>query len=286
MLTGLVNTISPDSGEVGLRMTGKYGGGRLLLDFSGNSLVLDCGQAHVRQPYIVENTPNAFLVHVNNSGGPFILALQPDGSLLGSGSTTLNGKLVTGMNGDNVTFTPRSERCDVGAFRPKAGSTLTASVANASSAPAPIASASSVDMKLSISTSFPGGPNLLVGRPVVLMSERFDNVMHKAGAPLATSTKTPGMAWLEFTVNCIKAKPRNPQCNAVIPVLNAHIVGESTFDSAGKAILSAPTPGSYFVLTSDMGDPQKGIFVWDTPITLKAGNNTITLSTAEAEHLR
>jgi hypothetical protein len=56
-------------------MTGKYGGGMLLLDFSENSLILDCGQAHVRQPYTVENTPNALLIHVQNSGGPFTLAL-------------------------------------------------------------------------------------------------------------------------------------------------------------------------------------------------------------------
>lgn len=33
------------SGEVALRMTGKYSDGGLLLDFSGNTLVLDCGQA-------------------------------------------------------------------------------------------------------------------------------------------------------------------------------------------------------------------------------------------------
>ena len=56
-----------------LRMTGKYGGGRLLLDFTGNSLVLDCGQAHIRQPYTVENTSNAFLIHVQNPVGPFTL---------------------------------------------------------------------------------------------------------------------------------------------------------------------------------------------------------------------
>ena len=43
-------------------MVGKFGGGMLLLDFSGNSLVLDCGQAHVRAPYTVENAHDTFLV--------------------------------------------------------------------------------------------------------------------------------------------------------------------------------------------------------------------------------
>ena len=118
MLTGFMNTISPGGDEAGLRMAGKYTTGMLLLDFSSNSLVLDCGRAHVRQPYTVENAPSALLIHVNNSGGPFTLALQPDNTLRGTGSTTVNGRLVTGMNGDNVAFAAHSERCDVGTFRP------------------------------------------------------------------------------------------------------------------------------------------------------------------------
>jgi hypothetical protein len=141
VVSGLADTFAPGGGEVGLRMTGKYGGGMLLLDFSGNSLILDCGQAHLRQPYTVENTPNTLLIHVQNSGGPFTLAVQPDNSLRGSGNTAVNGRLVTGMNGENVAFTPHSERCDVGTFRPKTGAAPAASVASAWPVPAPIATA-------------------------------------------------------------------------------------------------------------------------------------------------
>ena len=97
---------------VGLRMTGKYSDGRLLLDFGGNSLVIDCGQAHVRQPYTVDN------------------------SLRGAGSTTVNGRLVTGMNGDDVAFAQHSETCDVGTFRPNTGATPATSVATSAATPA------------------------------------------------------------------------------------------------------------------------------------------------------
>src|SRR5205814_1940683 len=146
LVTGITEMLTPGGGAAidgggGLRMTGKYGGGMRLLDFSGNSLILDCGQAHVRQPYTVENAPNALLIHVQNSGGPFTLALQPDNSLLGSGSTTINGRLVTGMNGDDVAFAPHSEACEVGTFRPKTGATAATSVATATPAPAPVATA-------------------------------------------------------------------------------------------------------------------------------------------------
>ena len=292
MLTGVLGTIAPGAGEVGLRMTGQYGSGMLLLDFSGNSLVLDCGQAHVRQPYAVENAPNALLVHVNNSGGPFTLALQPDNTLLGSGATTVNGKLVTGMNGDNVAFASHSERCDVGTLRPKTGSRAVTSVAAASPPPAPVAStsaasASTAGIKLSVFTSFPGGPNLLTGRPVMIMSDRFDTIMRKAGAPLAASTKTPGMALLEWSSNCLPPKPPNAQCNAISGAINQHMVGQSaTFDSAGKAILVARVPpGSYFVMTNVSKGAKAGVLVWDMPVTLKAGDNTITLSSSNAEFI-
>ena len=86
LITGLADIFAPGSNEPGLRMTGKYGTGTLLLDFSPGGLVLDCGQAHVRQPYTVENAPEQLLIHVENSGGPFTLAVMPDNSLRGSGA--------------------------------------------------------------------------------------------------------------------------------------------------------------------------------------------------------
>ncbi|HTC76018.1 MAG TPA: hypothetical protein VK684_10600, partial [Edaphobacter sp.] len=145
LVTGFSDMLSPGGGASvdggGLRMAGKFGGGMLLLDFSGNSLVLDCGQAHVRATYTVENAPSTFLVHVQNPGGPFTLAMQPDNSLRGSGNTAVNGRLVTGMAGENITFAPHSETCDVGTFRPRTGAAPAASVATASPAPAPIATA-------------------------------------------------------------------------------------------------------------------------------------------------
>jgi len=62
----------------GLRMTGKYSVSGLQSDFTENSVILDCGQAHARQPYTVENTAGEVRIHVQNSGGPFTLAIAPD----------------------------------------------------------------------------------------------------------------------------------------------------------------------------------------------------------------
>ena len=288
-LTGMIGSFVPDAGEVGLRMTGKYGGGNLLLDFSGNSLVLDCGQAHVRQPYTVENTSNALLVHVQNSAGPFTLGVQPDNSLRGAGSTTVNGRLVSGMSGDNVTFAPHSETCDVGTFRPKTGATPTASVATAPPAPAapaasaPVASVPSAtggtSIKLTIISSFPGGANPLAGATVALMSERFDTLLRKVGAPIAADV-TPGKALQAYAANCFP--PRS--CPAYATAMHPYYVVKGNFDNTGRVVLTAQVPaGTYYVFCSAKGP--NGAYVWDVPGQLKVGENTVTLTAANAELL-
>jgi len=292
LVTGFAEMLSPGGGApigggVGLRMIGKYGGGRLLLDFSNNSLVLDCGQAHVRSRYTVEDAPNTFLIHVQNSGGPFTLALQPDNSLRGAGSTSVNGRLVTGMNGDDVAFAPHSETCEVGTFRPKTGATAATSVATATPAPAPAVTAATTvsgstaaggaSMKLAISSSFPGGANPLAGKGVTLMSERFDTLLRKIGAPIAAKD-TPGRAAVEYSANCLPPK----SCPGYAAAMHPYYVGKGTFDSTGKIILSVPVPaGTYFVFCSAVGPD--GPLIWDVPTKLNAGDNTVTLTAGNAE---
>jgi hypothetical protein len=100
----------------GLRMEGKYSSSGLLLDFADDAVTLDCGQAHVKSPYTVENGASALIVHVQNSDGPFDLVVSSDRTLRGSGSTTVNGSLVSGINGTDITFTPHSEMCQVGGY--------------------------------------------------------------------------------------------------------------------------------------------------------------------------
>jgi len=132
----------------GFRVAGDYAGSTgMHLAFDNRFVTLDCGKAHINAPYTVDNTASGFVIHVQNGGGAFQLALAPDNTLRGSGSATVNGKLVSGVNGQVVTFTPHSESCGVGAFTPKgARNTMVASrapvpadygAAAASAAPGP-----------------------------------------------------------------------------------------------------------------------------------------------------
>jgi hypothetical protein len=294
-LTSMMGTVAPVS-EPGVRMAGQYSSSSgLLLDFGGDAVIVDCGQAHVKALYTVENTPTQFLIQVQNSGGPFILTVSPDNSLRGSGSTTINGRLVSGMNGDNVTFAPHSETCAIGAFAAKTASSSVATTATTPapapsapvvSAPAISASAATVssaasttasEMKLNVTSTFPTAANPLAGKPVKLMTVSFDNAMRGAGAPVPAGT-TPGHALQPWAYACSPPK----DCTVPNQLMAKYYVGRGTLDNTGNVVLTTLVPpGTYYVICSVAGT--KGVLVWDVPVKLKPGDNTVNLTTANAE---
>ena len=117
--------------DPGLRMNGKFANSTgLILDFEGDAVTLDCGPAHIKAPYTVQNAPGEFRVSVNNPGGPFTLTLAADNTLHGSGSTTVNGKLYQSINNGNISFRPVSATCSVNNFTPKSPTEYKALIAN------------------------------------------------------------------------------------------------------------------------------------------------------------
>lgn len=296
----------------GLRMNGLYSDGRMRLEFSPTAAILDCGEAHVRVPYTVENTPDRFLVHVANSnGGAFTLAVEPDNTLRGSGSTTVNGRLVSGMAGENVTFSPHSETCEVGTLKPDANSGGTMKIAGAATAPpaasagvapagftassgatavstAPVpaadravgsdATGARAGMRVLISSAF-GGANPMAGEVVWVMRERMDTVLRSLGAPIPANA-TPGQAWIAFAVAC-----RSMDCKPVLAQLKTHVVTMTKLDTAGKATIStqsAATGTYYFFAQVRSAD---GVLLWDLPAQLAAGDNNVTLTADNAEKM-
>jgi hypothetical protein len=121
-LLGMLGTLDPGApaaATYGFRLLGTYAGSTgMKLEFSNGFVTLDCGKAHVNAPYTVDNTPGGFIVQVRNAGGPFQLAVAPDNTLRGSGSTTVNGKLVSAVRDGQVSFAPHSESCAIATFAP------------------------------------------------------------------------------------------------------------------------------------------------------------------------
>jgi hypothetical protein len=99
----------------GPRMKGVFtGASGFKIQFNDGSAIIDCAQAHVLAPYDVSNQGGAATVSVKNGSSPFKLTVRPDGSLAGSGQTTVNSKLMTGLNGSDPVFTPTSATCSLG----------------------------------------------------------------------------------------------------------------------------------------------------------------------------
>lgn len=120
-LTASINNIM-HVGQTGLRMTGRYTNqDGLALEFAEDAVTLDCGAAHVKQAYAVENAASQILITVKNGSSPFTLAFQPNGTLLGSGNADVAGRVVTGANGDALTYATKNARCAIGALTPKSG---------------------------------------------------------------------------------------------------------------------------------------------------------------------
>jgi hypothetical protein len=117
-LTLMRNTmpVGPD----GLRMSGRYlGQGGFALEFAADAVVLDCGAAHVRQPYTVENAPNQILINIKNDASPFTLALQSNGTLTGSGNAAIAGRVMTGATQNALTYAPKTASCAIGTLAPR-----------------------------------------------------------------------------------------------------------------------------------------------------------------------
>jgi hypothetical protein len=103
----------------GPRVAGRYASqGGLQLDFQGSAVVLDCGEAHVARKYNVQISTDQLLVEVENGSAILALALQPDGSLMGSGTANVAGRVVVGNSANGVVFAPRNASCAVGRMTP------------------------------------------------------------------------------------------------------------------------------------------------------------------------
>ncbi len=105
------NLIAP-----GPRFVGTYtSAGGLKIQFSDAAAVIDCAQAHVMALYDVTNQGGAATIVVKNGSSPLGLIFQANGILTGTGTTTINGKLMTALDGDgNPILTPTSASCAVG----------------------------------------------------------------------------------------------------------------------------------------------------------------------------
>jgi|GEM_PF-1955833 len=301
----------------GFRMTGRYAAASgLVLEFANDAVTIDCGKAHVRTPYAVENTPAQFVVHVQNGGGAFLLGVAPDNALRGSGSTSVNGRLVTAIHGENVSFTPHSETCTVDSLRPRGKRNtmlasgapmpaLPASYATGSAAPAAATTPSApahtpaapaleaslgaagisgaagtrAPLRVLLSSNF-SGTNPLAGQAVFVARKPMDQILRELGVAVPPNA-TPAQAMKALQTLC-----HSPQgCTPMMQKLPSYYVATTRLDASGKAVLSATAASGqyYFFAIIPMGS---GSLVWNVPAALAAGDNTVVFTQANSERIQ
>jgi hypothetical protein len=304
---GFVDALSSTAPlATGFRMTGRYiDNSGLTLEFENNAVILDCGKAHITSPYIVDNTPNDFVVHVQNGGGAFLLGVAPDNTLRGSGTTTVSGKLVSSIRGDIVNYTPVSQSCNVGTFAARSKrNTMLASHGSGPSAPPtystpapvtssavaptppPVATSASAgsaserpDFRVLLDSSF-SGTNPLASQTVFVMRKPIGDVLRELGLAVpAKSTAAQAM-------KALQTQCHSPQgCSSIIQGMSRSYVTTTKLDASGKAKLSAKNAaGTYFffAIVPNSG----GSLVWDIAANLVPGENTVTFSPQNAEEVR
>jgi hypothetical protein len=106
----------------GLRLAGMYAGqSGFRIEFREDSATVECGEAHVAGAYAVQDNAGQISVRIQNGATPFALSLQPNGTLTGSGTVDVAGRVVTGSSGDNINYASRNARCAIGTLMPKGG---------------------------------------------------------------------------------------------------------------------------------------------------------------------
>ena len=116
-VSGQTNSKPQLSVPPGPRMIGVFTSANgLRIQFSDSNVILDCAQAHILTQYTISLQQSGSVVSISNGSTPINLVVQTNGSLSGTGSTTINGKIMTALNGADPVFAPTSANCPLNAL--------------------------------------------------------------------------------------------------------------------------------------------------------------------------
>jgi hypothetical protein len=105
---------------VGLRIAGEWGSQSATdFEFRPEGVVVGCREATVIRPYTVQVGAGGVSINVQNGSAPFSLSYTRDGRITGSGPMRVDGRVVTGTNGEGgITYAPRTATCTLGPLSP------------------------------------------------------------------------------------------------------------------------------------------------------------------------
>jgi hypothetical protein len=115
--------------------------------------------------------------------------------------------------------------------------------------------------------------NPLAGHPYILLRDAYPNIVAKAGVAVPAGTspyKFMGAACANHT----------PDCQKVMAAVTAQAASAARADANGKASFPGVAAGTYYLMISIRYNNQP--LVWDMPVHLKPGENSLMLDQANA----
>jgi hypothetical protein len=275
----------------GIRMHGIFASAStgFSVQFFPESVILGCGPDAARAyPYTVVADGAASYIQINAPDHPLHLAFRPDGSLDpgATGQYQVHGRYATGQDdNDDFTFAPMEQTCNLAALAPSheipmtggaSAATPTASIRPGSAAynnsgtlstpAAPLGNAT-----LSIASGLapqPGAPSPLAGRPYIILRDSYANTVTHAGVMVPAGTSP-------YTFAGMACGNKTPDCQKINDAIKAGAISAARADISGSATLPGVPPGTYYLMISARIGNQS--FIWDHPIQLRSGANSLTL---------
>ena len=257
----------------GLRMNGSYAGGSFGLTFHRESVTMACGDSEQALPYSVQHSGNKTMLMIQDKP---TMQLMPDGSLNGSGTVQVNGRIITGTTDDinnPFVFALHPASCPMG--RLVAGAKITAAPVDTASiaaaltaATTPATPAGTTSLRIA---AHPVLSSLLAGKSLVVLKDSLENVLASAGVN-AQGASSRIAAWAKA---CERAST-DPLCQKGVTSLATFVVARSIMDPTGTAtFMNIPSSGTFFVVV-DTAYSQH--LLWNLRIDLKPGVNSVTLT--------
>jgi len=287
----LKNMFGGDTGAPtppGIRMHGIYAASTgFSVQFFPESAVLGCGPDAARAyPYTVAAEGSNAVINVAAPDHPLKLVLKSDGSLdPGSGdSYQVHGRFVAGQNDNgDFTFGPMERSCNLAVMTPSktipaSGGSVASAVRTAAADPATLSTSQHVlgNATLSIVSGFPaqaGASNPLASHPYTMLRDSIPNLVAKSGVTIPAGWS----AYKEFGIAC---GTHSPDCQKILETIRASAVSAVRADANGAGTFPAVPPGTYYLMISTRYNNQA--LMWDHPVQLKAGANSMTLSPQNA----
>jgi len=298
---------APALAPVGLRMTGEFevpGGADI--DFRDNTAIVACGLTAAEYPYTVDLTGEHPVLRLAAQGKqPIDLIFGEKNTFTGSGEIQVTGRVPLGQGQDgDVMYAQRTAKCSLGTFAPVADGApvnLTATANSTSGAPAAVGGAAAVSASnahpnfstsakplgnavLTIKSGFPAqanAPDPLAGSAFMLMRNPVATVLAKSGTPVPANMSAQAAIRSACEAN-------KPECRKyLVAVGNDAATGAkyaATSGASGATVLPGVPPGTYYLTTS--AKIGQLVMYWHVKVDLKAGANTITLDTHNAEPVK